>query len=85
MAAGVAVGQRNIMAITRTTNGTLIIGDPSHGGRAIGISEMTGRASVVFVDWLEEGVGMELTLVEAVAARDELDRLITRARNAGGA
>ncbi len=73
------------MAITRTTNGTLIIGDPSHGGRAIGISETPDRANVAFIDWFEEGVGMELTLVEAVAARDELDRLITRARDAGKA
>lgn len=67
------------MAITRTTEGTLIIGDPSHGGRAIGISASKGDHEVAFVDWFEEGVGIGLTLEEAVAARTELDRIIRNA------
>lgn len=64
------------MAVTRDTNGTLIIGDPSKGGRAIGISAGGTLRDVVVVDWFEEGVGLDLTLDEALAARDELNTII---------
>jgi hypothetical protein len=64
------------MAITRDTNGTLIVGDPSTGGRAIGISAGDAPRDVVVVDWFEEGVGLGLTLEEALAARDELNTII---------
>jgi hypothetical protein len=69
---------RIIMAITRTADGNLIIGEPSLGGRAIGISEVEDNHDIAFVDWFEEGVGMGLTLEEAVAARDELNRIIRK-------
>lgn len=70
------------MAIKRDTNGTLIIGDPSTGGRAIGISAGDTPRDVVVVDWFEEGIGLDLTLEEALAARDELNTIIDGYRRA---
>lgn len=67
------------MAITRKPDGTLVVGDPSTGGRAIGISEAADTHNIAIVDWFEEGVGMGLTLEEAIATRDELDRIIREA------
>jgi hypothetical protein len=66
------------MAITRTTDGALIVGDLSMGGRAISISDDADAPNIAVIGWLEEGVGMDLTFDEAVAIRDELDRFIRK-------
>lgn len=64
------------MAIDRNSDGTLLLGDLSVGGRAIDIAPADSASHVASIGWLDEGVGIDLSLEEAVAVRDELDRLI---------
>lgn len=40
--------------------------------------------SIAVINGLEEGSGVDLAMAEAVAVRDELNRLITSARNHEG-
>jgi hypothetical protein len=73
------------MAITRTSEGTLIIGSPFRGDRAIEVSAAEDAGNIAVIHWMEEGVGLDVNLDEALAIRDELNSLIDRARNAGEA
>ena len=76
---------RNTMAITRTSEGTLIIGSPFRGDRAIELAPAEDPGNIAVIHWMEEGVGLDVNLDEALAFRDELNRLIDGARDAGRA
>ena len=66
------------MAIAEDDGGEMIIGDVSRvGGRAltVGLSG-AGGDEVLTVGWVEESAQIELTMDEAIALRDEIDRII---------
>ncbi len=66
------------MAIAEDDGGEMIIGDVSRvGGRALAVGlSGTGGEEVLKIGWVEESAEIELTMDEAVALRDEIDRII---------
>jgi hypothetical protein len=66
------------MAIAEDDGGEMVIGDVSRvGGRALAVGlSGTGGDEVLKIGWVEQSAELELTLEEAVALRDEIDRII---------
>jgi hypothetical protein len=66
------------MAIAEDDGGEMVIGDVSRvGGRALAVGlSGTGGDEVLKIGWVEQSAELELTMEEAVALRDEIDRII---------
>ncbi|MBJ2119523.1 hypothetical protein I6N91_00850 [Arthrobacter sp. MSA 4-2] len=66
------------MAIAEDDGGEMVIGDVSRvGGRALAVGlSGAGGDEVLKIGWVEQSAELELTMEEAVALRDEIDRII---------
>ncbi|MHA7263571.1 hypothetical protein ACX80W_10260 [Arthrobacter sp. TMN-37] len=66
------------MAIAEDDGGEMVIGDVSRvGGRALAVGlSGSGGEEVLKIGWVEQSAELELTMEEAVALRDEIDRII---------